>query len=306
MPHRYRAYLCLAAAMATVGSTVVASKIIGVSLAPFTATALRFAIALPVFVLLMLATRKRWPRPDLHDCLLLIAQAVAGSVGYTVLLIAGTRLAAASDAGVLLGTLPAVAALVSMALLRERLALKMLIAIALATSGVIVVASAHPEQGNASSLLGNALVLGAVFCESIFILLNKRLHVPLPPLTLSCLMAGLGLVVAIPFAAWELRHGASAPQASALISVVYYALIPTVLGFWLWYAGAAQVSGAEASLFTAVAPVSGVVLSAALLGESISHVLATGLGLVVGSVILTALPARKRSGASNCAKRKPE
>lgn len=298
MSDRYRAYLYLAFAMITVGSTVVVSKIIGVGLAPFTATAMRFAMALPVFMVLMVATRTRWPRPDLHDCLLLIAQAVAGSVGYTVFLIAGTRLAAASDAGVMLGTLPPMAAVVSVALLRERLPMKMLTAIALASAGVIFVATASPEQGNERSLLGNGLVLAAVFCESVFILLNKRLHVPVPPLSLSASMAGLGLVTSAPFVAWEMAHHASSMQASALIGVAYYALVPTVLGFWLWYAGAAKVSGAQASLFTAVAPVAGVILSAALLGESITGVLVIGLGLVVASVIVTALPGKKRNGAS--------
>ena len=105
-------WLC-ALAMVTVGSTVVASKLIASGLPPFTATALRFALALPVFVVLMGCLRVCWPRPDRHDAVLLLCQAAAGSVGYTVLLILGVRWAPAADAGVVTGTLPAMAALVA-------------------------------------------------------------------------------------------------------------------------------------------------------------------------------------------------
>ena len=98
----------LTAAMLTVGSTVIASKAIGAGLDP--ATALRFGMALPVFLLLMRLTGTAFPRPGLRDALLLVSQATIGSVGYTVLLIAGTQRTSASDAGIILGTLPAVCA----------------------------------------------------------------------------------------------------------------------------------------------------------------------------------------------------
>ncbi|MGV2289362.1 DMT family transporter [Trinickia sp. YCB016] len=294
MSHRYRAYLCLALAMTTVGSTVVASKVIGMGFSPFAATALRFAIALPVFVALMLATRTAWPKPDRHDRLLLLAQAAAGSVGYTVFLIAGTKLTSAADAGIMVGTLPAVAAIAAAVLLREQLAPKMLVSIGLATAGVLVVATDRTGPAGAHSLAGDGLILMAVFCESVFILLNKRLRVPLPPLALSTMMSCLGLATSLPFALWDVAHGRVALDAPAFLGVAYYALVPTVLGFWLWYAGSSRVTGAEASLFTAVAPVAAVVLSSALLGERVGMPLVAGLVLVIAAVALTALPELRR------------
>src|SRR4051794_30276943 len=84
--------LLLVLAMITVGSTVVASRIIAAGLPAFTAAALRLAIALPVFLALMRRRGERLPRPDLHDALLLLLQAASGSVGYAVLLVMGLRL----------------------------------------------------------------------------------------------------------------------------------------------------------------------------------------------------------------------
>lgn len=288
MHSRSTAYLCLALAMLTVGSTVVASRIIGQGLPPFTATALRFGLALPAFAVLMRVTRTRWPRPGRHDAWLLGAQALCGSVGYTACLIAGTRLASAAQAAVLIGALPAVAALVSILLLRERPRARTLAVIGVATAGVLVVTAGGGGGKDHSSPVGDALVLVAVVCESLFILLNKRLRAPLPPLALATAMAALGLLGALPLALVEAFREPLRLALPSLLGVAYYAGVPTVAGFWLWYAGAARVSGTEASLFTAIAPASGVLLSVLLLGEHASPRMLAGLALVVGAVLLEA------------------
>ncbi|MCE3544183.1 DMT family transporter, partial [Escherichia coli] len=61
-------------------------------------------------------------------------------------------------------------------------------------------------------------------------------------------------------------------------------IVPTVGGFLLWYAGAARVSGAEASLFTAVAPVSAVVFAVIFLGETVSRNQIIGIACVLLAV----------------------
>ncbi|MCG2600172.1 MAG: EamA family transporter, partial [Achromobacter sp.] len=74
----------------------------------------------------------------------------------------------------------------------------------------------------------------------------------------------------------------------ALLAVAYYALAPTVGGFVLWYAGAERVSGSDAALFTAIAPVSAVLLAALLLGEALSVSQLTGMACVLGAVLVLA------------------
>jgi drug/metabolite transporter (DMT)-like permease len=248
MPEKTKGYLYLALAMVLVGSTVTASKVIAEALPPFTATAMRLAIALPVFAALMAARGTRLPRLRKREWLLLLAQASAGSVAYTTLLILGLRYTSSADAGVVIGTLPIVAACVAIVVLGERPSRSLLSAIALAAAGV---ASITLKPGGGGSLLGNALVFGAVVCESLFILLNKRLPTAIPPLALSTLMTGLGLAVATVPAVAEMPWTLEIPT-GVFWAIVYYALVPTVGGFLAWYRGAALVSGAEASLFTAL------------------------------------------------------
>ncbi|AXA94265.1 DMT family transporter [Massilia sp. YMA4] len=281
MNSRTLGYLYLVLAMVTVGSTVVASKIAAATLPPFTATALRFALALPFLLALLPVMKARLPRLERGDLLLLFVQACAGAIGYTALMMAGLRRTSATEAGVILGLLPLVAALFSILALRERPSWRLWAAIAVALAGVLL-ATGNGTGGG--SWQGNLLVLGALVCEAIFILLNRRMRVAVPALWLSVLMTGLGLALsllaALFEAPWRLR-----PDAAALWAVAYYALVPTVGGFLLWYAGCARVSAAEASLTTAIAPVAALLLAAPVLGEYVGPLQWAGVACVLCAVL---------------------
>lgn len=283
MSKQVQGYVFLSLAMVLVGSTVIASKIIAAGLPPFTATALRFAIAFPLFLGLMRATGASWPKLPKSDWLVLLFQAGAGSVGYTTLLISGLKLTSAADAGVIIGTLPVVSAAIAIMVLGERPHRSVLAASCLAAAGVLAIVF-RPDANAAHSLAGSALIFGAVICEGLFILLNKRVSVAIPPLGLSALMTGFGGAIALPFALAELPS-MSATGAPALAAVAYYALVPTVGGFVLWYAGLQKVSGTEASVFTALAPVSALLLAAAVLGETITANQMIGMACVLVAVL---------------------
>ncbi|MDP1978952.1 DMT family transporter [Undibacterium sp.] len=282
MSEKLVGYVYLALAMIVVGSTVVASKIIGSGLPAFTATALRFAIAFPCFLILMCVNGTRLPKLGKRDWFLLVLQAGAGSVGYTTLLIAGMHLTSAADASVIIGTLPIVSAAIAIAVLGERPHASLLLAVLLAGAGVLSIAVREDGSGNDGqhSLLGNALIFAAIVCEALFILLNKRLKTAIPPLALSTIMTGLGLALSILPALFEMAWQTPVSN-KAIWAVIYYAIVPTVAGFLLWYAGAAKVSGSEAALFTALAPVSAAVLAVVVLGETISASQITGITCVL-------------------------
>lgn len=277
-------YVQLSFAMATVGSTVVAGKWMA-DIGPFTANALRLGIALPAFVLALRWSRQTIPRLCRHDRWLLVAQAAAGSVGFTAFLLLGLRLTSAATAGVITGTLPVVALLLSVLLLGERPDWRAWLAVVLAAGGVLYMTAG--AQGG-SSLEGNLLVGAAVVCEGIFILLNRRLRTPLSPLVLSTVLVALGLIASLIPAAIELLAAPQLPT-EALLGAVYYAFVPTFAGFIAWYAGSARVGANEVSLFTAVAPLAAMVLSVVLLGETLSERQFVGAGFVVAAIVFQAL-----------------
>lgn len=307
---RQRAYFSLALAMVTVGSIVPASKVIAGAMPPSLAGALRLAIAaavlLPRAALRERATLLRWP--DRHDAAILALQAAAGTVGFTVLMVLGASRTSAADASVVAGTLPAVAALVAVLAFRERPGARQWMAIALAVAGLAVVGSRTDDGSSLASsrVAGDLLVLGAVTCESLFILLQKRLHRPLPPLSQSAVMTALGLLYLLPLAATEAsRLDLASVGAPAWIAVAYYGLVPTVLGFVWWYCGAQEVSGAEAGVFTAVMPLAGAGLSALVLGERLDGRHGVALTLVVAAIALSATGPDRAALPKPCAAAPP-
>jgi drug/metabolite transporter (DMT)-like permease len=146
-------------------------------------------------------------------------------------------------------------------------------------------------QRGQHDLAGDALVLAAVACEALFLLLNKRLRMPVAPLAQSTLMCILGLAMTLVPALFEhawTRRG----DPAALLCVAYYAVVPTVGGYLLWYAGAARVSAGVASLHTAVLPVSALVPAAIVLREPI------GAGQLAGAAcVLVAIALARPQGA---------
>ncbi len=282
--------LCLA--MVMVASTIVASKLIAGGLPPFTATVLRFAIASPIFLVVILASGLKIPSIPPRDWILLTVQAGLGSVAYTVFLILGVSFTSGSNASVVVGTLPVVMGILAVAMFREKLTGRFLITLVISLAGVTLVTFHHDNISGlprGTALIGIGFILLAVVCEAFFMLLNKKLHTPLPAIVQAGLMSGLGLAIAILPASFEVASGmVSQVDQTVLISVAYYAIFPTLIGSTLWYAGALRTTASEAALATAIMPVAALGLSVLVLGETVSLQQIVGCILVVCAILFGA------------------
>lgn len=281
----------MAGAMITVGSTLVAGKLMS-EIPVFIAAFLRFSIAGAVLSGLVWMQGEPLPRLSRREWGTLCVQALLGSVGYAVLLIMGLALTQASDASVIAGTLPAVAAIAALLLLREKIGGWTLVAILLASAGVAVlgIGDAAALGGGSRRWTGNLLVLAAIACEALFLLLNKTIKTPIEPLVMAAAMSVLPMLFCAAPALYQWMQEPGPPlSVNALGAAVYYALVPTVIGFYLWYKGAASASGAQASLMTAVYPLAGLLLSAAALGEAIKTQHWIGMALTVLGITVGAL-----------------
>lgn len=285
--------MLLTAAMILAGSTVPASKLISGGLPPFLATTARFCIAAPIFILLLRLRAERIPQMPLGDWVVVLLQAGAGSVGYTVFLLLGSQYIPAATAGIILGSLPGMMTLLAMAFLGAQPSMRSLVAVSLAIAGVSVVMLEQQaftaSGGKIETLIGSTALLGAVTCEATFLLLNRKLKTRLSPLMVSSLMCVFGLGLAGIPALFELRAVSwTATSNLATLGIVYYALIPTVLGFLFWYQGSARTSAFQTSVFTSVMPVSAIMLSAILLKEPVTLQQLMGITLVVSATLIGA------------------
>jgi drug/metabolite transporter (DMT)-like permease len=227
----------------------------------------------------------------------LTLMALLGMVGFTVLMLEGLKRTAATDAGIITATLPAVVAAFGVVLMGERLSRAQGLAVALSVAGLVLVQATSATRG-ASTLVGNLLVLAAVLCEASFVILGKRLAPPYRPLRLALGTNLAGLVLAAPLA---LATTAGFAPGSVTLEMWllggWYALSASVFCLWLWYAGLPHVETWLAGLATAAMPVAALVTSAVCLSEAIGSAQLAGAGLVIAAIVLGALGPRRDARA---------
>jgi drug/metabolite transporter (DMT)-like permease len=290
-----RAYFDLGAAMAIVGSSVVFGKTIVAAFPVFLASGLRFAIAGLLMAPIVFKTSKDWRILTKKDWCILVLMALTGQVIFTVLLLLGLKRTSAVEAGIITSLTPAAMAAVSWMLLREKLNPRTILGIALAVLGVLAVNGLLVPSGPAAPtnhLWGNLLVLGAVMGEAFFLLLRKTIPPSISSLTLSGLLSMLGFIMFLPLALWQaVGFDFSKPDLWDWGAIAYFGAVFTVVAYILWFRGVAQVKGTTAGAFSAVMPVSAVILSTLFLGETFTWTHALGILLVLGSIgLLTREP----------------
>ncbi|MBI2239194.1 MAG: DMT family transporter [Magnetospirillum gryphiswaldense] len=277
-PSSIFAMALLGLGMVAAGSVVAASKLAVTSLPPFTAACLRYGLA-AVILVPWAWTRHGLPRLSRHDGLILVAQATLGSLGFSLLLLLGLRLGEAAPASVAAGSLPLLVLALGSIQSRRMPRPRLLFACVLAVLGL----AAAGRHGSLSSL-----IFAAIACEAAFVTLDRAMHHPPPPLTLSALLCLGGTLLTLPGALTE--SWPAAVPAPAWAALLWHSVIGTVLGFWSWYAGTARLGAAAAAPFTALFPLTGLVASPLVLGVPPDTETVLGGVLVIGAILLAAAP----------------
>jgi len=289
MPKQFIPYLNLTLAMVIVGSSVVAGKLMVAELPVFLASALRFVLALAILLPLIYVREGGLPRLSRRSWLTLGGQSLCGSFLFTVFLLYGLRYTGPSSAGVLTATTPACMGIIAWVFLKDRPGAKTAFGILLSVLGVAAINLVGGTGGAAgiNPLLGNALVLCAVLFESLFLLVRKTVPEPLSPVAVSTVISLFGLAWFLPMGTYELlTTDLSAVTMTGWLTVGYYGAFVTVLAYVFWFAGITRVAASTAGVFTAVMPVSALVLSVLVLGEPVGWPQLAGCGCVLASILL--------------------
>ncbi|NLP62554.1 DMT family transporter [Paraburkholderia sacchari] len=294
--------LFLVAAMLLVGSNVGIGKTIVAFLPVPMFALLRFVIALAVLWPLLRVARMR--RVKRGEWVNLFLQALFGTFGFTLLMLGGVHRTSAVAAGVITSTIPAVVALFSWLFLRERPDARAFASIALAIAGIAVINLAHAGSGaqNAGSFAdnfaGNLMVLGAVCCESFYVILSRRLTQTLAPLEICAYTHLFGFLLMLPVGLPGVVSFVMSPaHASVPVSVwalvIWYGLSASVFSFCLWMMGIRHVPGSVAGVFSAVLPVAAALYGIAFLDERPTPAHGIALACVIGGIALASLKTRR-------------
>ena len=300
-PGRFVAYGCLALSMSLVGSYVALSKPLVVAFPVLLLAWLLFGIA-------ALAMPHWLRRPSDEPAMtartrgLVFLESFLGNFMFSICMLFGVSLTSAVSAGVIMASIPAVVALTSWLFLRERITLRIWIAIACAALGIGLLAfapahaQAHPGSGASASMpwLGNLLVFCAVLCESAYAVIGKSLTGRLGPKRISSLINLWGFVLSTPLGIWfALRFDFGAVSLGLWALLIVYALAASIWTVWLWMTGLKGVPASQAGVFTVMLPVSAAVVGVLVLGESLSTLQVCAFALALLGVVLATWPSRR-------------
>ncbi len=196
---------------------------------------------------------------------------------------------------VLFYTYPAMVAASGSALGHEPLTRSRLVALALASAGVVLVlAGGLDAAGVTLDPLGVALALVAAACQTVFITLSRHhfQEVPSDGATFVILIGGTVaavVVAAVGGIAGQLPGPIAVPAAWPIVLVagVMGAAVPSLL----FLAAIRRIGGVRTGILMLFEPVVGVALAAILLGEPFRSVQLAGGALVLGAAVLVQIGA---------------
>lgn len=255
---------------------------------PLSVAFLRLAICALVLLPLCwrLLGRRMW-RAKRRDALLMVL------LGTMQAIFQFTYLAAIPDCGITIATLialcvaPVIVVLFSALFLRERVTLKIVVALACALGGTILLTDTSTGSQHASQvLIGVLLSLLCAASYAVVILGGRSLSARYHPLQVNTIAFGIGallllvcslstpLVFTYPVVSW--------------LMLLYLGCIPTALAYILFQAGMRSTPATLTSILTLAEPLTAAVLAWLLFGERLSPLGIVGAVLLLGTILLLA------------------
>lgn len=194
----------------------------------------------------------------------------------------------ASQAGLITATLPILAALGALLLLKERLSTRAWLGIAVSLSGVVwLTLTSETSAAAPNPLLGNTLEFLAMICATGYVLIAKKLSSRYSALAITGVQTVMGSVwfgvsLLTPWARW--------PQAfpvEAVWWVLYLGAFITLGAYGLYTWSVSKVPVAMAAAFINLIPVFTLILAGLLLDERLNGWQWLACILVLGGVLLS-------------------
>ncbi|WP_051836109.1 DMT family transporter [Streptomyces sp. NRRL WC-3742] len=191
---------------------------------------------------------------------------------------------------VTLGAAPVLTAAGARVFLHERVGHTGLLAIAGASTGLAVLVLGNRSGVVHPTGVALALLSAAGFAASNVLGRRAGRHgTGEDPYTLTIWAFAVGAAALLPFAAREGLVPHTAHPAHVALLMLYVATVTTALAYPLYFAGAATVRAATASVVMLLEPVSAALLAVLLLGEHLTPATLTGTALMLTAITALAL-----------------
>ena len=186
---------------------------------------------------------------------------------------------------VLLNVAPVVTLLCSASLFGEKLTAEKYAAVALCVCGCVLASVSGDLSAASVSIIGLLCAIGSGLCYGMTALFGKLAGEGEDPITISIYSY---LFAALFLGLWmQPWNGLPAVNREILAWSALYALIPTALGYLLYYRGVQLMRDpGRVPVIASVETVVAVVLGGAVYGEALSAARMCGIALVLGAILL--------------------
>lgn len=267
------------------GGMYVVSKVVLDIIPPFSLVVLRLVLgALTLALVLALRSRPSISRQTFWRVF------AVGVIGYGISLgfqFVGTKLSTASNGALVTSATPAFVLLFAAIILHERITITRLLALSLASLGVVAVIDPRTASWDGSLFWGNMALLAAALTWALYSVLIRLVTRQLEVLPVTLIAFLGGLPIAAPGAVWEWRtisYGSISP--GVILGVLFLGIISTALAMFMWNTAFATLDAGPASLTFFAQPVVGTLLGWALLGEVITPLFLLGGVLISAGLII--------------------
>ncbi|TDR33191.1 DMT family transporter [Hydromonas duriensis] len=271
----FRGYALLACSMLLVGAYVAFSKALLPYFPPFALAWLRFIMAAVTMAPWLLEWRGQWRGLTTTNKWVLFSMSFFGNFLFTICMLFGVANTSVSAAGIIMSLLPATIALFSVWFLKERLSGAVLLAIVLAVAGV---ASLSLNKADAhQTFLGNALMVGALGCEAMYVVGAKYLTGSFSAKQIAVSMNSTGLLLSMPLGVWQTSQmDLAAVPLHAWLLLAVYAIAASQVAPWLWFRGLKHIPANRAGVMTVALPIASAAIGVLWFKESLTtaHVFA--------------------------------
>ena len=267
------------------GTATIGTKAALDTLPPFALASIRWIIALSVMVPTLLNQGRR-PVLDRRTMTL----GFLGIAAFNFFFNFGLQRTSAANGSLISGALPVVIAALSFLILHERLPPIAFFGIALSITGIVVTVMGKSLD---TSPLGNLLMFGSVITWALFSIYAREFVRGENQLAVTAGTAVFGLAMMLPFAVVELvRDGVGTIDLKVVLIVLYLGLGPSMAGILLWSFGLSRIPASQASVFSNLTPIIGILAAGIILNEPITKYHIVGAALVLTGVLLTTRPRR--------------
>jgi drug/metabolite transporter (DMT)-like permease len=257
-------------------------------LSPVNLTIMRLFTVCGIFLLFILIAPKKFTPIKKKDLLPLFLLGFTGLVMYHLGLNYGEQYMSASAASLIIATIPIFTVLFAAVVLKESITKRIVLGVLISLSGTVIISltGTTGDPFAVTYLSAAVAVLIAALVGAGYTIAGKKLLERYSALSLTVYAFLFGSLGLLPFLSSSLVTQAAAMTWQGWGAVLFLAVLPTVVGYVLWYVALEVKTASEISVFLYFIPVLSTIISYFWFNEAITALFVVGGALVIIGLLI--------------------